>query len=108
MCPGGECFLHTFPTARTILACVLWGNGYHCYLMHDCIGLDPPKELSPCCIMDALGKVMVLDHIAYLEVFIGNQVVRRDKRVRLFAGKILTLPLHFQICLCQPLAGASA
>jgi hypothetical protein len=55
--------------------------------------------------MDALGKCVVLDHVAYLEMFIGNQVVRRDKRVRLLPGKILTLPLHSQIRLCQFLSG---
>ena len=43
--------------------------------------------------MNALGKVMVFDHVRYLEVFIGNQIARGDKRVCLFAGKIFTLPL---------------
>src|SRR5215467_1364547 len=86
MCPGGECFLHALPTARTILACVLCRDGYHSYPMDESIGLDPIEELSPRCIMDALGKCVVLDHVAYLQVFIGNQIVRCDKRVCLFAG----------------------
>ena len=35
---------------------------------------------------------MVLDHVRYLQVFIGNQVVRRDQRVCRLPGKIFTLP----------------
>src|SRR5215471_13778440 len=105
MCPGRECFLYPSPTARTILAAVVWGNCYHGYLMHESIGLDPPKELSPCCIMDALGKCVVLHPIAYLEVFVGNPIVRCDERVRLFTGEILTLPIDLEIRLCQSLSG---
>ena len=97
MRPSGERFLNTFPTARAILACILWGNCYHFYPMHHGIGLHPAEELSPGCIMDTLGKLVVLDHVAYLKVFIGNQVVRRDERVRRFPSEIFTLPLHFQI-----------
>ena len=73
--------------------------------MHDAVGFHPVEELSPCRIMDTLGKFMVLDHIADLKVFIGNQVVRRDERACRFAGKIFTLPLHFQIGFGQALSG---
>ena len=38
--------------------------------------------------MDALCQVMITNHIADLKVFIGNQVVRRDKRVCLLSGEI--------------------
>ncbi len=65
--------------------------------MHHGIRLHPAEELSPGCIMDTLGKLVVLDHVAYLKVFIGNQVVRRDERVRRFPSEIFTLPMHFQI-----------
>src|SRR5713226_5538009 len=75
---GREGFLHTFPTARTVLARVVWRNRYHFYPMHHCVGLHPAEELSPGCIMNTLGKLVVLDHVPYLELFIGNQVVRRD------------------------------
>jgi hypothetical protein len=57
---------------------------------------DPPSG-----IVDRFGKLAVTDHIAYLKVFVGNQVARRDIRVCHFAGKILTLPLHFQMLLGQ-------
>ena len=73
--------------------------------MHYGIGLHPAQELSPGGIMDTLGKLVIPDHVAYLKVFIDNQVVRRDQRVRRFAGEIFTLPLHFQITFCQGLSG---
>jgi len=97
MCPGRERFLHSFPTARAILAGILWGNCYHFYPMHHGIGLHPAEELSPGCIMDTLSQLVVLDHVPYLKVFVGNQVVRRDKRVRRFPSEIFTLPLDLQI-----------
>src|SRR5258708_18306787 len=55
--------------------------------------------------MDTLGKVPVAVHSADVKVLIGNQVGRRDQRVCLLAGKVFTLPLHFQISFCQCLAG---
>jgi len=55
--------------------------------------------------MDRLGKLAISDHILDLKVFIGNQVARRDERVCLLSGKILALPLNFQMLLGQLLAG---
>ena len=43
--------------------------------------------------------------IADLKAFKGNQVLRRDKRICLLSGKILTLPLNLQIDLCIWLSG---
>src|SRR5260370_28533913 len=54
--------------------------------------------------MDRFGKLAISDHVLNLKVFVGNQVVRRDKRVCLLSGKILTLPLDFQMLLSQLLA----
>src|SRR6185312_5096250 len=76
MCPGRERFLYPLPTARTILAGVVWGNCYYFYPMHHSVGLDPAEELSLGCIMDALRQCMVLHQVAYLQVFIGNKIVR--------------------------------
>ena len=75
---GRECFLHTLPTARAVLARVVWRNRDHFYPMHHGVGLHPVQELSPCCIVETLGKFVVLDHVVDLKLFIGNQVVRRD------------------------------
>ncbi len=108
MCPGGERFLDALPTARAVLARILWWDGDDGHIMHDAIGFDPVQKLAPCGIMDALGKLVVLDQVADLKVFIGNQVVRRDKRVRCFTSEIFTLPLHFQIGFSQALSGLLA
>src|SRR6266851_3885564 len=51
--------------------------------------------------MNALRQCAVADG----KVLIGNQVARRDQRVCLFAGKIFTLPLHFQMLFGQSLSG---
>src|SRR2546425_10753706 len=96
MCPGGERLLHALSTARTVLTGILWGDGDDGHLMHDAIGLHPTEEVPPCRIMDALGELMILDQVTDLQVFVGNQVVRRDERVRRLTGEIFTLPLHFQ------------
>src|SRR5260370_8944798 len=92
-------------TVRTLLAGVLRWDGNDRDSMHDAIGGKPVQEYPPTSIMDTLGKVPVADHSADVKVLIGNQVVRRDQRVCLFAGKIFALPLHFQISFCQCLAG---
>src|SRR5260370_4491524 len=73
--------------------------------MQEPIAGKPLQKDSPSCIMDRLGKLTVTDHILDLKVFIGNQVARRDERVCLLSGKILTLPLDFQMLLGQLLAG---
>src|SRR6266487_1679448 len=105
MCPSRERFLDALSTARTILTGIVWGDGDDRYIVHNAVGLHPSKELTPCSIMNALGKLVVLHHIADLKVFVGNQVVRRDKRVRCFTSEIFTLPLHFQIGFSQTLSG---
>jgi hypothetical protein len=115
MRPSGERFLDALylsprqgPTARAILAGVLWWDGDDWYIVHDAIGFHTAEELSPGGIMDALGKLVVLDQVADLKMFVGNQVVRRDERVRRFACEIFTLPLHFQIGFGQALSGLLA
>ncbi len=108
MRPGGERFLDALSTARTILTRIVWSDGDDGHLMHDAIGFHPTEEVTPCRIIDALGKLLVLDQVADLQVFVGNQVVRRDQRVRRFAGEIFTLPLHFQRRFRQALSGLFA
>jgi hypothetical protein len=63
------------------------------------------EEYAPASIVDTLGKMPILDHVADFEVFIGNQIVRCDERVRCFPSEILTLPSDFQIRLSEFLTG---
>src|SRR5437764_6655926 len=62
-------------TSATFLAGELWCYRNDRNIMHDCIVLDPSEECPPSGIVNALGKLAVPDHVAYLEVFIGNQIV---------------------------------
>src|SRR5437773_12563820 len=73
--------------------------------MHGSIGVHPPQELSPSGVMNALGQMRVLAHVAYLKGFIGNQIVRGDERACRFPGKVFTLPLDFQIRFSELLSG---
>jgi hypothetical protein len=57
----------------------------------------PQQKLSPGRIGDALGEAMIADHVTDLKPFIGQQVVRRDERARLFAGEFFALPLYLQM-----------
>src|SRR5581483_5645673 len=66
---------------------------------------DPLEENSPSCIMNRFSQFAVAYHIPDLKVFIGNQVARRDIRVCRLSGKILTLPLNFQMLLSQLFSG---
>ncbi len=94
---------------RAALGALLTGelrsHGNDGNIMHRSIGFHPCDELPPARIMNALSQVMVLDQVPYLQVFIGNQIVRCDQRVCRLPGKIFTLPLDFQIPLGESLAG---
>jgi len=105
MRPNAERLLNNRVAIRTFLAGIVRWYGDDRDLMQEPIAGKPLQENSPSCIMDRLGKLPVADHILHLKVFMGNQVVRRDKRVCLLSGKILTLPLDFQMLLRQLLAG---
>jgi hypothetical protein len=61
--------------------------------VHHAVGFDPGEELPPPSVVNGLGEVAILDQVADLEVFKGNQIARCDQRVRLLAGEIFALPL---------------
>ncbi len=65
-------------TLRTLLTGELWYHGNDRDIMHRSIGFHLGQELSPSGIMNALREMVVLDHVADLQVFIGNQIVRCD------------------------------
>lgn len=69
------------------------------------IVLHPAQEGAPARVLDGFGEVAVLDHVADLQVFKGNQIVRGDERACLFPGKVLALPLNLEIALRQCLPG---
>ena len=57
--------------------------------------------------MQACGKAVSADAVANRQVVGGDQVVRRDQRARLFAGKVFALPLPLQMRSRQLLLGFS-
>jgi len=68
----------------------------------DCpVVVEPPKEPTPRCIADALCQLPILDEVADLQVFVGNQIVRFDERACRLSGKVFTLPVYFQISISQ-------
>ena len=76
MCADTQGLLDPCPTRATILTGVSRFNGDDRDSMEHPIVLDPGQEDTPTSIMDGLGQVMVLEHVRYLKVFIGNQIVR--------------------------------
>ena len=63
-------------TGTTSLAGILRLNRHDSDTIQSAVVVHPPDERPPTSIVNALGKVMVFDHVAYLQVFIGNQIVR--------------------------------
>ena len=103
--PHREGLLDDPPTSAT---CLTGEGGFHRQhrdRMKHPIVLHPAQERAPSRIVDGLGEVPVALHVPYLQVLKGNQVARRDERVRLFAGKILALPLDLQIRFRKALPG---
>ena len=96
-----ERFLDDRATFRALLTSVLRWDGDALRFVQSCIVSNPLEEDPPTCIMDRFCQFAVAYHVPNLKVFIGNQVARRDVRVCRLTGKILTLPLHFQVLLGQ-------
>lgn len=105
MCPNTEQLLDDGATVGTFLGGPMRRDCNHRNVVQECVAVDPLEEDPPSCIMDRLGKLAVTDHIPDLKVLIGNPVARRDIRVCLLSGKILTLPLNFQMLRSQPFLG---
>ncbi len=72
----GKTFLDSSATRTAILTRPRWFNCYDRDAMNHTIVGEPREEASPGGIADALCQFPVLDEVSYLEVFIGNQIVR--------------------------------
>src|SRR5689334_4824687 len=105
MCPNAERFVDDCATVGAPLASEMGRDCNHRNIMQSPVVVQPANECSPSSIMDRFSKFAVAYHIPDLKVFIGNQVVRSDIRVCRLSGKILTLPLNFQMLQGQSLPG---
>src|SRR5260370_16792208 len=104
MRPNAERFLHHGAAVGAFLTGVVRWYCNDRDVMQAAVVGKPVQEDSPASVINAFCQFAVVYHVADLKVLIGNQVVRRDQRVCLFAGKIFTLPLHFQMLFAQSLS----
>src|SRR2546429_201652 len=81
MCSNTERLLNHSATVGAFLAGIVRWHGDDGDSMQEPIAGEPLQEDPPSCIMDGFSQLAITDHILDLKVFIGNQVVRRDKRV---------------------------
>jgi hypothetical protein len=97
MCSLTQRLRDLFPTVRTILSGVM-GRYSNCrHPKHLAEIFQPVTEVRPCSIRDRLSEFLIPDHVPYLQVFIGNQVVRQDDASCQLHGKIFTLPTYFEV-----------
>jgi hypothetical protein len=68
--PHRQRLVHPHATARTVLRGELRGDCYHGHLLYPSVVVHPPEEPSPSGIADTLGKLVVLDQVSDLKVFI--------------------------------------
>src|SRR5262245_27983298 len=101
----GEAFPDPEATPTAILARVGRRDRHDRDTVKAPIVADPREEQAPTSIMNTLGEVVILHHVLDVQVFVGNQVVRRDQRTCLFHGEVFTLPTHFLVASSEALAG---
>src|SRR2546421_4924328 len=68
------------------------------------LGSEDSEELAPSCISNGFGKVMVLDHPFYVQVFNGNVVKGVSILLSKLEMKVFSLALDLQMCLCCTLS----
>ena len=68
------------------------------------LGSEDSEELAPSCISNGFGKVMVLDHPFYVQVFNGNVVKGVSILLSKLEMKVFSLALDLQMRLCCTLS----
>ena len=58
------------------------------------------QKPRPACVVNALGEMMVLDHVGRLQILIIDRVIDADQSQRRLVVKILALAAHLLMCLC--------
>ena len=76
MRPDREALLDTPMAATALLTREGWLDRKNGNVMHSSVGGQPREEASPSGIADGLRQLPVFHQVAYLEVFVGNQIVR--------------------------------
>src|SRR5215469_8806523 len=81
-------------TPTTVLAGVLCGNRDHLTPGACCLGLKDGAKRCPASIGDALGEVVVPDHIRNPQIFHIDHVILLQQRECGLVMKVAPLPLH--------------
>ena len=87
--------------ARTDLAGERRVDRYHSPTGAHCLVGEDAQELAPASILDGLGKVVILEHVGRLQVFVIDGVVLLDKYQRGLLVEISALTLHLEVLLGQ-------
>jgi hypothetical protein len=97
----GQAFLDQHTTARASLARERRVDCLHLLPSTCCLESEDAQERTPGRITDALGKVMVPDHVGHLQVFVIDRIIGAHKRERRLVMEIRSLTTHFLMCLGQ-------
>ena len=90
----GQALLNHNATARTGLAGVGRRHGYDSLPGACCLESEDAQERAPARIMDALGEMVVLEHVGRLQVLVIDHVVVAHQRERRLVVEVLSLALH--------------
>jgi hypothetical protein len=91
----GQAFGDQRATARTSLAGECRTDRHHPPTGACCLESEDAQERRPPCIADALGEMVVSEHIADLQVFMKDHIVGADQCERRLVVKVLPLATHF-------------
>src|SRR5947207_2887945 len=90
--------LHHAPAARgAVLAGIRRRNGHDDFAEYPTVVDQPEQKGTPRRVVNALGEMMVLDEVAHLQVFVGDQVVRPNERTGGLRREVFTPPGYLQM-----------
>ncbi len=108
MFPLCQCLAMACATAATFLRCIRRGyfpDSFRSFLRFrfECLDEKPPSYIA-----DTFSQMMVFHHPFDIEFFNGDFVILPQQVKACFVGKVMALPLHFKMLLCQQLQSFTA
>ena len=92
-------------TARTLLAGERRIDRYHFTPGPYCLGVKDAQELRPARVLDALGEMVILDHIGRLQVLVIDHIILAHEGERRLVVKVPPLAAHRLMRFRQQLHG---
>src|SRR5258706_11153817 len=105
---NGERFFHPFATPAAILRGERRRNRHHSTPGPCCLGFEDGTECGPPSIADALGELMIPDHVADLQIFQIDRVGGSQQCNRRLMMKVCPLAPHMLMLAGQHLDGLFA